>query len=129
MMRVQGFIILIMMFSLGLFAQDSKKENVSQSQKELLFFSNDGCGNCSRAQHYFDEHHMPYEKLPIKENRPLMYEFIHQKTGGKNIGIKYPVLVYGDSIYFNFKDYNHVLSEIEAMMKEDGLIDEENSKQ
>ena len=83
MMRVLGLIILIMMFSLGLFAQDSKKENVSQTKKELLFFSNDGCGKCNRAQNYFDEHHMPYEKLAIKENRPLMYEFIHQKPVGK----------------------------------------------
>ena len=125
-MRVVSLIILIMMFSLGLTAQDSNTENTSHAKKELLFFSNNGCGKCSRAQSYFDKHQMPYEKLAVKENRPLMYEFIHQKTGGKNIGIRYPVLVYGDSIYFNFKNVNQVLNEIETMMKQDGLIVEKN---
>jgi len=87
-----------------------------------LFFSNDGCGKCAKAQSYFETHQMPFEKLAIRENRPLMYDFIHKKTKGEKVGISYPVLVYGDSIYFNFPNIDKVLKEIETLMTEDGLI-------
>ncbi len=113
-----SFVLLVLVS----FSQDLVKENKSKPEKELLFFSNDGCGKCAKAQAYFEQHKMPYQKLAIRENRPLMYEFIHQKTNGKSVGISYPVLVYGDSIYFNFKDINKVLKEIEQMMEKDELI-------
>ena len=104
------------------FSQEMMNTENQDIEKELLFFSNDGCGKCTKAQTYFENHHMPFRKLAIRENRPLMYEFIHQKTGGKRIGISYPVMVYGDSIYFNFPDINKVLAEIKDLMTEDGLI-------
>lgn len=114
----------ILLFSIVGFSQNPiEKDSV---QKELLFFSNNSCGKCKVAKKYFDEHKMPYQNLTIKQNRPLMYEFIHQKTKGRNIGISYPVLVYGDSIYFNMKNLNAVLSEIEKMMNIDGKILENN---
>jgi len=121
-------IIILSLLSLNLFAQDQQKKESLSIEKELLFFSNDGCGKCSTSQSYFDKHQMPYQKLAIKENRPLMYEFIHKKTGGKNVGIGYPVLVYGDSIYFSIKNLNAVLVEIEEMMIADKLI-EKNKKE
>ena len=120
-MKVITFIILSFL-SFAIFAQDAQITDDSSPEKELLFFSNEGCGKCSISQSYFDKHQMPYQKLAIKENRPLMYEFIHKKTGGKNIGIGYPVLVYGDSIYFSIRNLNAVLLEIEEMMIEDKLI-------
>lgn len=120
-MKAITFIILSFL-SFAIFAQDAQKKDASSIEKELLFFSNDGCGKCSISQSYFDKHQMPYQKLAIRENRPLMYEFIHKKTGGKNIGIGYPVLVYGDSIYFSIKNLNAVLLEIEEMMIKDKLI-------
>ncbi|NOR87329.1 MAG: hypothetical protein GQ527_06955 [Bacteroidales bacterium] len=100
-------------------------QNVDSSKidQQLLFFSNNGCGKCSVAQQFFDQYQMPYEKYTIKEHRPLMYEYIHKKTGGKNIGIGYPVLVYGDSIYFSIKKINTVLEEIKQMMEKDGIIE------
>lgn len=93
--------------------------------KELLFFSNDGCGKCETTLLYFQNHQMPFTKLAVKENRTLMYEYVHKKTGGKNTPVGYPVLVYGDSIYFSIKNLNAKLAEIELMMKADGLIKDE----
>jgi len=104
------------------FSQEPSKVNKHKTEKELLFFSNDGCGKCAKAQTYFQTHQMPFEKLAIRENRPLMYEFIRQKTKGEKVGISYPVLVYGDSIYFNFPNMNKVLEEIRNLMTKDGLI-------
>lgn len=117
-------LIFVLLLSLAGFSQNPiEKDSV---QKELLFFSNSSCGKCKVAKKYFDEHKMPYQNLAIKQNRPLMYEFIHQKTNGRNIGISYPVLVYGDSIYFNMKNINATLIEIEKMMIKDGNILENN---
>ena len=116
------FSISLVLLVLASFSQDLDKENKPRLEKELLFFSNDGCGKCAKAQTYFEQHRMPFQKLAIRENRPLMYEFIHQKTGGKSVGVSYPILVYGDSIYFNFKDAKKVLMEIEQMMYDDKLI-------
>ena len=113
-----SFVLLVLIS----FSQDLTKENKLKPDKELLFFSNDGCGKCAKAQAYFEQHKMPYQKLAIRENRPLMYEFIHQKTGGKSVGVSYPILVYGDSIYFNFKDVSKVLKEIEKMMRDDESV-------
>lgn len=97
--------------------------------KKLLLFSNNGCGKCSIAQQYFDNNRMPYEKFTIKENRPLMYEYVHKKTGGKNVGVGYPLLVYGDSVYFSINNINAVLAEIQQMMKEDGIIENDQKTQ
>ena len=116
------FSISFVLLVLTSFSQDLGQEDKPKPEKGLLFFSNDGCGKCAKAQAYFEQHKMSYQKLAIRENRPLMYEFIHQKTGGKSVAISYPVLVYGDSIYFNFKDVNKVLKEIEQMMRDDKLI-------
>ena len=116
------FSISFVLLVLTLFSQDLPKENKPKPEKALLFFSNDGCGKCAKAQTYFEQHRMPFRKLAIRENRPLMYEFIHQKTAGKSVGVSYPVLVYGDSIYFNFKDVSKVLKEIEKMMRDDESV-------
>ncbi len=112
----------VLLFSLTISAQEEKVEKIDSSIKQLLFFSNDGCGKCATSQKYFDQHHMPYKKISIKENRPLMYEYVHQKTGGNNVGVGYPLLVYGDSIYFSIKNFPAVLKEIEDMMQEDGKL-------
>jgi len=116
------FSIAFVFLVLTSFSQDVDIKKQPEPEKELLFFSNDGCGKCAKAQTFFEQHQMPFRKLAIRENRPLMYEFVHQKTGGKKVGISYPVLVYGDSIYFNFKHIDKVLKEIEQMMVADELI-------
>ncbi len=127
-MRIIIPIIFFLFVGLGVFAQTNSKTEDVDEKKELLFFSNNGCGKCSISQSYFDQHQMPYQKMAIKENRPLMYEYIHKKTGGKNVGIGYPVLVYGDSIYFSIQNLNAVLKEIEEMMKQDELLKENEEK-
>ena len=99
----------------------------SDTVKQLIFFSNDGCGKCSQAKNYFDEHHMPYKKLAIKQNRALMYEYVNKKPGGASKGVGYPVLIYCDSIYFSIKNLNATLKKIEHMMKNDGLIKGSNN--
>jgi len=103
--------------------QETKKEN-----QGILFFSNNGCGKCETSQAFFEENDMPYTKYLVKENRPLMYEYVHQKTGGKNVGIGYPVIVYSDSIYFSIKNINTTLKEIKQMMISDGIIDSTGPK-
>jgi len=128
MTRKLFFILFFIVASVQTFAQEVEKTSEQNQEKKLLFFSNDGCGKCSTSQKFFDAHHMPYEKLAIKENRPLMYEYVHKKTGGKNIGVGYPVLVYGDSIYFSVKNLNKVLGEIKQMMIEDGIIEKSVEK-
>jgi glutaredoxin-related protein len=115
--------IACLLFALQSFAQEVEKTNDRKQEKKLIFFSNDGCGKCSTSQKFFDTHHMPYEKLSIKENRPLMYEYIHKKTNGKHQGVGYPVLIYGDSIYFSIKNLNIVLGEIKQMMEMDGVVE------
>ncbi len=128
-MKIFAPVLIILFFTLSAYTQNNQKIDSIQGKKELLFFSNDGCGKCSISQRYFDQHQMPYKKFSIKENRPLMYEFVHLKTGGKNVGIRYPVLVYGDSIYFSIKNINAVLSEIEELMKKDKLIKKNEKNQ
>jgi len=123
MNKIFSSFLIVLLFSSALIAQDLTKAEAPKIQKELLFFSNDGCGKCKVTKSYFDKHNMPYQKLPIKENRPLMYEFIHEKTGSRNAGVGYPVLVYGDSIYFSIRNLTETLSEIRKMMEDDGLID------
>jgi glutaredoxin-related protein len=117
-----------LLFSISAFAQQSQVLPIDSTQKQLLFFSNDGCGKCASTKHYLDKHHMPYKKIAIKENRPLMYEYVHQKTGGKNVGVGYPLLVYGDSIYFSIKNLTATLQEIEEMMRKDGLLKDLENK-
>lgn len=121
-------LILLFIFSFQSFAQDSEKVLDQKQEKKLIFFSNDGCGKCTVSQNYFDANGMPYEKLAIKENRPLMYKYVHQKTNGKNRGVGYPVLVYGDSVYFSVKNLNNTLNEIKQMMIEDGILDKSEVK-
>ncbi len=94
--------------------------------KELLFFSNNGCGKCETSEQYFIDHQMPYTKLAIRENRPLMYEYIYKKTNGEKTGVGYPVIVYGDSIYFSIKNLNATLEEVKKMMTKEGLIEPQN---
>ena len=120
---MRGLLIILFVFTFSvLFSQEKNVESSHKTEKELLFFSNDGCGKCAKAQAYFETHQMPFEKLAIRENRPLMYEFVHKKTKGAKVGVSYPVLVYGDSIYFNFPNIDKVLKEIKTLMTEDGLI-------
>lgn len=120
--------IILFIFSNLSFAQESEKAPDQNTEKKLIFFSNDGCGKCSVSQNFFDANHMPYEKLAVKENRPLMYAYVHKKTNGKNTGLGYPVLVYGDSIYFSIKNLNKTLEEIKKIMLEDGLIEKSEEK-
>lgn len=117
------FIVFIIFIGMNVFAQEIKTETSSETPKELLFFSNNGCGKCSVAQNYFDEHAMPYTKYAVKENRPLMYQYVNKKPRAKNAGVGYPVLVYGDSVYFSISHMNATLKEIEKMMKTDGLLE------
>jgi len=112
------FFISMMGFSQAQEMQITKTE----SKKELIFFSNNGCGKCEQSQVFFDKNNMPYQKYSIKENRPLMYEYVHKKTRGKNVGVGYPVLVYGDSIYFSIKNISATLNQIKKMMEEDKNI-------
>jgi|GEM_PF-3805517 hypothetical protein len=116
----------LLFLALMVFAANFALSQDTIRPKELLFFSNDGCGKCQTAQLYFESHAMPFTKYPVKENRTLMYEYVHRKTGGKNVGVGYPVLVYGDSIYFSIKNMNSVLMEIEQMMKSDGLLKDDH---
>jgi len=122
-MRVLSFILMLLMLGSSSFAQDNTKAEEQEERKEILFFSNNGCGKCETSQLFFDENKMPYTKLLVKENRPLMYEYIHQKTGGKNVAIGYPVIVYGDSIYFSIKNINAILKELKQLMITDEIID------
>jgi hypothetical protein len=120
--------IIVFIFSYQSIAQKSEKTTDQTLEKKLLFFSNDGCGKCTVSQNFFDEHQMPYQKYAVKENRPLMYEYVHKKTKGKNTGVGYPVLVYGDSVYFSIKNLNKTLEEIKKMMKEDGVLEQTSEK-
>ncbi len=119
-------LILIILFISGYqsFAQEAESISDQAQEKQLLFFSNDGCGKCTISQNFFDENKMPYQKYAVKENRPLMYEYVHKKTNGKNTGVGYPVLVFGDSIYFSIKNLNKTLEEIKKMMIEEGILDQ-----
>ena len=117
------FIVFILFLGMNVFSQDLEIETLSETKKELLFFSNDGCGKCSVAQSYFKEHAMPYTKYAVKENRPLMYQYVNKKPKQKKSGVGYPVLVYGDSVYFSISNINSTLKEIEKMMKTDGLLE------
>lgn len=117
------FIVFILFLGMNVFAQEIKPETHSETKKELLFFSNNGCGKCSVAQNYFEEHAMPYTKYAVKENRPLMYQYVNKKPRQKKAGVGYPVLVYGDSVYFSMSNINSTLKEIEKMMKADGLLE------
>lgn len=110
------------------YAQESERVSHKNSAKKLIFFSNDGCGKCTVSQNFFDANNMPYEKLAIRENRPLMYEYVNKKSKGKHKGVGYPILVYGDSIYFSIKNMNKTLEEIKTMMIEDGLIEKADEK-
>lgn len=117
------FIVFILFLGMNVIAQEMKSEAATETKKELLFFSNNGCGKCSVAQSYFDEHNMPYTKYAVKENRPLMYQYVNKKPRQKKSGVGYPVLVYGDSIYFSIRNMNATLKEIETLMKSDGLLE------
>lgn len=117
------FIVFILFLGMNVIAQEIKSEAATETKKELLFFSNNGCGKCSVAQSYFDEHNMPYTKYAVKENRPLMYQYVNKKPRQKKSGVGYPVLVYGDSIYFSIRNMNATLKEIETLMKSDGLLE------
>jgi len=128
MKKILLFLVL-MVSSYPMFAQESIKADSLDSSKELLFFSNDGCGKCAATKSYLDKHQMPYHKIPIKENRSLMYEYVHKKTGGKNVGVGYPLLVYKDHIYFSIKDLTTTLKEIEKMMIVDGILKQGNDQQ
>ena len=117
------FIVFILFLGMNVFSQEIKSETPSETKKELLFFSNNGCGKCSVAENYFEEHTMPYTKYAVKENRPLMYQYVNKKPRPKNTGVGYPVLVYGDSIYFSISNMNATLKELEKMMKADDLLE------
>lgn len=129
-MKIRLLILTLFIFALTAysFAQVSEKDVNQKQEKKLLFFSNDGCGKCTISQNFFDANKMPYEKMAIKENRPLMYEYVNKKRKGKNTGVGYPVLVYGDSIYYSIKNINKTLEEIRQMMLEDGLIEKSEEK-
>jgi hypothetical protein len=114
--------ILFILLAFSLTAQDLEKTNNQNSEKKLIFFSNNGCGKCEVSQNFFDANHMPYEKLAVKENRPLMYEYVNKIRKDRKSGIGYPVLVYGDSVYFSIKNMNKTLEEIKQMMIEDGTL-------
>ncbi len=120
--------ILFLGFGISGFSQDVNSEKPSQNEKELIVFSNNGCGKCSVAQNYFEEHEMPFTKYAVRENRPLMYQYINKKPRDKSKGIGYPVLVYGDSVYFSISNINSTLKEIEKMMKADGLMNKKNKE-
>ena len=115
--------MILIVFSYQSFAQESEKASDQEVEKKIIFFSNSGCGKCTVSQNFFDANNMPYEKLAVKENRPLMYEYVNKKRKGKNTGVGYPVLVYGDSIYYSIKNMNKTLEEIKQMMIEDGIIE------
>lgn len=122
------FLSLIFLFLIG-FSLNSVAQNTASSTEEvkgkgILFFSNNGCGKCETSQSFFDENGMPYTKLLVKENRPLMYEYIHQKTDGKNVAIGYPVIVYGDSIYFSIKNIQATLKELKQLMMIDKVLEQ-----
>jgi len=117
------FIVFILLLGMNIFSQEIKSESPSETKKELLFFSNNGCGKCSVAQNYFEEHSMPYTKYAVKENRPLMYQYVNKKPNLKKAGVGYPVLVYRDSIYFSIGNINSTLKEIKKMMTADGLLE------
>lgn len=120
--------ILFLLSFIAFLSFNLNAQNVSQTEepnKKLLFFSNEGCSKCKSAQSFFDKHHMPYENLAIKENRTEMYQYVNKKNQGKKTGVGYPVLVYGDSIYFSIKDLTGTLKEIQQMMINDGLIETE----
>lgn len=123
---MKNYIIVFILF-LGLgtsgFSQEIEAKESSKTKKELLFFSNNGCGKCSVAKNYFEEHQMPFTQYAVKENRPLMYQYINKKPRTKNMGVGYPVLVYGDSVYFSISKMNSTLKEIEKMMRVDGLLE------
>lgn len=128
---MKTYIIVVILF-LGLgtsgFSQEIKDEESSDAKKELLFFSNNGCGKCTVAQNYFDEHQIPYTKYAVKQNRSLMYQYVNKKPRPKNSGVGYPVLVYGDSVYFSISTMNATLKEIEKMMRADGLLETKEEK-
>lgn len=124
MKLTQLIVLIIIVFSCNaLNAQETNSNPDSLQKKELLVFSNDGCGKCSFTEKFLESKHMPFTKYAVRENRPLMYEYIHKKTGPKSAGVGYPVLVYGDSIYFSVKNLTAVLEEIKTMMEQDGLIE------
>lgn len=116
--------ILIFVFSIGMngFSQEISKSDTTENKNELILFSNTGCGKCSVAQNYFEEHKMPYTKYSIKDNRPLMYQYINNGPKKKKSGVGYPVIVYGDSVFYSIKNMGATLSKIENMMKSDGLL-------
>ncbi|NPD47550.1 MULTISPECIES: hypothetical protein [unclassified Lentimicrobium] len=117
------FIVFILFLGVSVYSQDIKPKTSSEAKKELLFFSNDGCGKCSVAQNYFETHDMPFTKYAVKENRPMMYQYINKKPRQKKAGVGYPVLVYGDSVYFSISNINSTLKEIKKMMNADGLLE------
>lgn len=124
-MKPLSFIfILVLSLNYAAFGQDTLDKSSQKNLKELLFFSNNACGKCESSQRFFDENKMPYTKLAVKENRPLMYKYIHQKTGGKNVSIGYPVVVYGDSVYFSIKNIQATLEQVKLLMIADGLLNE-----
>ena len=123
------YVVLAFFFGLGAFgwSQESQTQPREKEKKEILFFSNNGCGKCETSQTFFKENKMPYTKYLVKENRPLMYQYVHQKTKGQNVGIGYPVIVYGDSIYFSINNIHTTLQEIKQLMISDGIIDHPES--
>jgi glutaredoxin len=115
-----SFVVLVL--SLAAFSQDTIAKVQEEKKNELIFFSNNGCGKCETSQAFFEENHMPYTKFLVTDNRPLMYEYIHQKTKGKNVAIGYPVIIYGDSIYFSIKNIHRTLDEIKQRMMADEVL-------
>lgn len=124
MKQLSLFFILLLGLSYSVYSQDTLDKTSQIKSKELLFFSNNACGKCESSQRFFDENKMPYTKFSVKENRPLMYEYIHQKTGGENVRIGYPVVVYGDSIYFSIKNIQTTLEQVKQLMIADGLLEQ-----
>lgn len=125
-MRKFLFLTIVLMMAFSAQSQNSIPSFDSLNVKELILFSNNGCGKCETSEQYFIDHQIPYTKFAIRENRPLMYEYIYKKTNGQKTGVGYPVIVYGDSIYFSIKNLNATLEEVKKMMTKDGLIAPQN---
>lgn len=121
-MKKWNLSIVLLVFSLSAFCQDTLLNVPKEKTKELIFFSNNGCGKCETSQAFFEENQMPYTKFLVKDNRPLMYEYIHRKTNGKNVAIGYPVIIYRDSTYFSIKNIHKTLEEIKQRMITDEVI-------
>lgn len=102
----------------------NKYPKPTKEQFELTIFTNPKCGRCNELTKLVRLDSIPFISYDLKISKygDLMRKLCYHKAGKMSIGIKYPVVVINDKVYYKIKNITEFVKEInEEFLKNKGL--------